>query len=381
MKILHTSDLHIGIRIYEYSMLEEQKHVLEQIVEVAKREQTDVTVIAGDVYDRSIGSDEAIGLFDDFLAALVGAGQKVIVISGNHDSAERVAYGNRLMCHSGVFMSPVYSGHIEPVVLHDEHGNVNFYPIPFVRPVSVEMFFPDSNLSSYSDAMAAVIGECNVDAKQRNVAVAHQFITNATMAGSERKTIGGLDNVDANVFDIFDYVALGHLHGAQNCGSGRVRYCGTPLKYSFSEINQDKTVTIVDMGAKGDVQITTVPLSPLRDWHNLSGTFDQLVAGAGTVNHAIADDYLRITLTDPDDVPDAIGKLRCVYPHLMELRYDNARTRNAGNALELLDNIDEKMPADYVSDLFAKQMGTALNGQQRQYVDKLIENIWKENSL
>lgn len=379
MKILHTSDLHIGIRIYEYSMLEEQKHVLEQIVEIARREQTDVTIIAGDVYDRSIGSDEAIGLFDDFLASLVGAGQKVIVISGNHDSAERVAYGNRIMCHSGVFMSPVYSGHIEPIVLSDAHGNVNFYPIPFVRPANVEMFFPESDLSTYSDAMALVVGECHVDVNQRNVAVAHQFITNAAMAGSERKTIGGLDNVDANVFDVFDYVALGHLHGAQNCGSERVRYCGTPLKYSFSEINQDKTVTIVDMGAKGDVQISTVPLSPLRDWHSLTGNFDQLVADAGSVNRAIADDYLRITLTDSDDVSDAIGKLRCVYPHLMELRYDNARTRNVGNAFELLDDVDEKLPVDYISDLFVQQMGTELNEQQRQYVDKLIRTIWKEN--
>ena len=378
MKILHTSDLHIGVRIYEYSMLEEQKHILEQIVEIARREQTDVTIIAGDVYDRAIGSDEAIGLFDDFLASLVGVGQKVIVISGNHDSAERVAYGNRIMCHSGVFLSPVYSGHIEPVALPDEYGKVYFYPIPFVRPANVGMFFPESELSTYSEAMAAVIDECHVDAAQRNVAVAHQFITNAVMAGSERKTIGGLDNVDASLFDDFDYVALGHLHGSQNCGSERVRYCGTPLKYSFSEINQDKSVTIVEMRAKGDVQISTVPLSPLRDWHSLTGNFDQLLADAGSVNSAVADDYLRITLTDPDDVPDAIGKLRCVYPHLMELRYDNARTSMVGNTFDLLDDVDEKTPADYVSELFARQMGVDLNEQQRQY-DKLIRIVWKES--
>lgn len=377
MKILHTSDLHIGIRIYDYSMLDEQRHILSQIVEIAKKEETDVTVMAGDIYDRAVGSDEAVGLFDNFLANLVqDARQKVFVISGNHDSSERIAYGSQIMRNGGVYLSPVYSGHIEPVVLPDSYGDVSFYMIPFIKPVNVESCMPESRFGSYADAMAAVVGQCGIDQSKRNVAVVHQFITNAKFAGSERKTIGGLDNIDASVFDGFDYVALGHLHSAQKCGSDKIRYSGTPLKYSFSEVNDTKSVAIVDLAAKGNVSVRTVELTPLHEWRDVRGTFDDLVAEANYRNNPNLGDYTRITLTDENDVVDALGKLRNIYTRLMELQYDNSRTRNAESFDDLCLQNNDKTPRDFVEGLFKYQNGKELNNEQNVYVNGLIAEIW-----
>lgn len=382
MRILHTSDLHIGIRVYDYSMFDEQRHVLSQIVEIAKQEKTDVTVIAGDIYDRAVGSDEAVGLFDSFLASLVqDARQKVFVISGNHDSSERIAYGSRIMRNGGVYLSPVYSGYIEPVVLSDSYGDVSFYMIPFIKPVNVEACMPGSRFDSYTDAMAAVVGQCGVDRSIRNVAVVHQFITNARVAGSERKTIGGLDNIDAGVFDSFDYVALGHLHCAQKCGSDKIRYSGTPLKYSFSEINDDKSVTIVDLANKGNVSVRTVGLTPLHEWRDVRGTFGELVAEASYRNNPYLDDYTRITLTDETDVVDALGKLRNIYTRLMELQYDNSRTRNAESFTDLCLQSHNKTPRDFVGGLFKYQNGKELSSEQSAYVNGLIAEIWGREQI
>ena len=237
MRFIHLSDLHIGKRVNEFPMLEDQEFILTKILNIIDEQKPDGVIIAGDVYDKSVPSAEAVELFDDFLVRLSKRDMKVFVISGNHDSAERIAFGGRLMDKSGIYMSPVYNGKIEPVALSDEFGDVNIYMLPFVKPSNVRRFFPESEITSYTDAVKVAIDSMNIDTAKRNILITHQFVTGATRTESEDVSVGGTDNVDVSVFDSFDYVALGHIHRSQKCGSEYIRYSGTPLKYSFSEAN------------------------------------------------------------------------------------------------------------------------------------------------
>ncbi|MBP5614106.1 MAG: exonuclease SbcCD subunit D, partial [Bacteroidales bacterium] len=377
MKILHTSDLHLGIRIYERSLLEDQKVVLAKIVETAQSEQTDVCLIAGDVFDRSVASEEAVCLFDDFLTRLKEARQKVIVISGNHDSAERIAFGNRIMNAGGLYLSPVYTGRIEPVLLEDGYGTVAFHPIPFLKPANVRPFTGKELGDDYNLAMQHVVGSCTIDRDCRNVAVVHQFITNAEPAGSERRmVVGGVDNVEASIFKDFDYVALGHLHRAQHCGEPHIRYSGTPMPYSFAESNDEKSVSIIEMKGKGNLEIKTIPITPPHAWKMLRGTFAELTDPAFYRGHGWEEAYMHITLTDEEDVYDAMGRLRSIYPNLMELRYDNSRTRSENLPVEAPDADSEKRPADFIRELYRIQNNTEMNMEQEAYLQTLIRKIW-----
>ena len=251
MKFIHMSDLHLGKRLNEFSMLEEQEAVLEQILSIVDAEAPDGVLVAGDVYDKSVPSAEAVTLFDGFLAALAARRVQTFVISGNHDSPERLAFGSRIMDAGGIHLSPVYDGRVIPITLRDEYGPVNVYLLPFVKPAHVRRFFEDEEIFSYHDAIRVAVQAMAINPDERNLLLTHQFVTGSTPGGSEEVTVGGTDNVDASVFDGFDYVALGHIHGAQNCGSERIRYCGTPLKYSFSEMNHQKSVTVVELFGKG----------------------------------------------------------------------------------------------------------------------------------
>ena len=287
MKLIHLSDLHLGKRVNEFSMLEDQAYILMKILNVIDDEQPDAVLIAGDVYDKTVPSAEAVELFDDFLVRLAsrsfrGRSLQIFVISGNHDSPERLAFGGRLMDARGVHLSPVYSGSVKPVTLSDEFGPVNIYMLPFVKPVTVRRFFPDAKIENYTDAIAAAVGSMGIDTSGRNVLIAHQFVTGAERSESEDVSVGGMDNVDVTVFDGFDYVALGHIHGPQNIGSERVRYCGTPLKYSFSEAAHRKSVTVVELGEKGSLAVRTVPLIPKRDMVDLRGRYDELMSRNST---------------------------------------------------------------------------------------------------
>ncbi len=378
MKILHTSDLHLGIRIYERSLLEDQKAVLAKIVETAQSEQTDVCLIAGDVFDRSVASEEAVCLFDDFLTRLKEAGQKVIVISGNHDSAERIAFGNRIMNAGGIYLSPVYTGRIEPVLLEDEYGTVAFHPIPFLKPANVRPFTDKELGDDYNLAMQHVVGSCTINSECRNVAIVHQFITNAEPAGSERRMVGGVDNVEASIFKDFDYVALGHLHRAQHCGEPQIRYSGTPMPYSFAEANDEKSVSIIEMKGKGNLEIKTIPITPPHAWKMLRGTFAELTAPSFFRGKGMDEAYIHITLTDEEDVYDAIGRLRSIYPNLLELQYDNSRTRSTELPEEALSAAAEKKPIEFVRELFNIQNNAEMSPEQERYLEGLIKNIWEE---
>ena len=377
MKLLHISDLHIGKRVNEFSMLEDQKHVLAQILSLADTELPAAVLIAGDVYDKSVPSAEAVQLFDEFLCALAKRRLRVFIISGNHDSPERLAFGGRLMDGSGVYISPVYSGIVDPILLEDDFGEVAFYLLPFIKPSNVRRYYEEENIESYTDAVACAIRHMEIDPARRNVIITHQFVTGATRSESETISVGGTDNVDAEVFDAFEYVALGHIHGPQPVGRPEVRYCGTPLKYSFSEADHSKSATVVELGAKGEIAISTRPLTPLRDMRKLRGSYSELVKRENYIG-TNTDDYLHITLTDEQDIPDVMAKLRTVYPNVMRLDYDNRRTRSDA-VLTAGEQTLQQTPQELFAAFYETQNGQPMTEEQQLFCSRIIERIWEEN--
>ena len=375
MKLIHLSDLHLGKRVHEVSMLEDQEYILLQILQIIDEEKPQAILIAGDVYDKSVPSGEAVTLLDDFLCRLAERKLPVLIISGNHDSPERLAFGNRLMEHSGIHISPVYDGNISPITLADEAGSVDFWMLPFVKPSHVRRFFPDEGIESYTDACRVAVKKMGIDKQKRNVLLTHQFVTGAVACDSEEISVGGSDNVDVSVFADFDYVALGHLHGPQNIGSHRVRYCGTPLKYSFSEENHHKSVTVVKLGDKGELSLELRPLIPKHDMKTLKGTFGALTNQA-FYEGVNCGDYLHITLTDEEDVPEAIGKLRVIYPNIMKLSYDNTRTR-CNRLIDAAEDVERKSPLQLFAELYEQQNNQPMSDVQANFMGELIEAIWE----
>ncbi len=411
MKFIHLSDLHLGKRVNGYSMLEDQEYILNEIKAVITAESPDAVLIAGDVYDKPVPPAEAVRLFDDFLVQLSRLGLKVFVISGNHDSPERIAFGSRLMDASGIYLSPVYDGTVTPVSLHDAYGVVDVYMLPFIKPAHVRRFYETETeqIQSYTDAMQTALSHLPLDHTHRNVLITHQFVTGSVRAESEEISVGGSDNIDASVFAPFDYVALGHLHTPQNCGqtapttaadssedeqadathdtelsadtqagATRIRYCGTPLKYSFSEAKDRKSVTVIELYEKGNLHIHTVPLKPLHDLVELKGTYDTVTARSFYEGTSWQEDYTHITLTDEEDIPDAIGKLRAIYHHLMKLDYDNKRTRSSSEITADLA-VEEKTPIQLFSDFYELQNNQPLSEDQATFLNGLIETIWEED--
>ena len=375
MKLFHLSDLHLGKRIYEYSMLEDQAFILLRILRLIDEEKPDGVLIAGDVYDKAVPSAEAVILFDRFLSDIAERDLPVFVISGNHDSPERIAFGSRIMNKKRVYLSPVYSGEVEPVVLQDTFGEVNVYMLPFIKPAHVRRLCDEAEIASYSDAVAYAVEKMKIDPAKRNVLVTHQFVTGARRSESEEVSVGGTDNVDAQMFAPFDYVALGHIHSPQNCGSDRIRYCGTPLKYSFSEAKDQKSVTVVELAEKDSVSYRTLDLIPRRDLVELKGNYDDLMLKSYYENTTWQEDYTHITLTDEEDVPDAIGKLRTVYHHLMKLDYDNRRTRS-DTVISGDTEVEEKSPIELFADFYEQQNNQPMNEAQSAFMKELIGKIW-----
>lgn len=362
MKILHTSDWHIGKRVGEYSLQEEQRHALDQIVAIAREEQPDVIVIAGDVYDRSIPSAEAMMLLDDVLVALATPPSReakqpeVLIIAGNHDSAERLAYGARLLRRSHIHLSPVYQGEIVPV----EIGGVAFYMLPYMKAAEVP----------------SVIEQMEIERSRRNILVAHQFITDAERTDSEEQVIGGLDNIDAACFEGFDYVALGHLHRAQNCGKETIRYSGTPMKYSFSEVHDRKSVTIIEVPEAGGVTVRERAIVPLHDWYDLRGTYDELTAREFYQDKGYQEGFVRVTLTDEEDIPNGQRKLKAIYHRLVELRYDNTRTRQGLSRVGSTLEVQRKQPIELLGELYQRQNGQSMSEEQQAYARQIIEKVF-----
>lgn len=376
MKFLHISDLHIGKRINEFPMLEDQKYILNQILAIAEAEQAEGVLVAGDIYDKPVPSAEAVQLFDWFLTGLAEQNRKVFAVSGNHDSPERIAFGAELMKGRGVYVSPVYDGEVASVRLQDEYGELWVYLLPFVKPASVRHVLETEGAAelpeSCHDAVRLAVERMRPDREKRNILVAHQFVTGASRCESEEIAVGGLDNVDGGVFDDFDYVALGHIHSPQSVGRDTIRYCGTPLKYSFSEAEQEKSVTVADIKEKGKVELRLIPLKPLRDMRRIRGAYMELM-NRSFYEGTNVEDYLQITLTDEEDVPDGMRRLRGVYPNLMRLVYDNSRTRQ-NREVETAEEAEKKSELELFMEFFELQNNRPMSEEQREFAEKIIED-------
>lgn len=374
MKLMHISDLHLGKRVNEMSMLEDQSYILKEILRIAQEQAIDGILAAGDVYDKTVPPAEAVQLLDWFLTEAAKQKIPVFLISGNHDSAPRLAFGAGLLDRGGIYISPVYVGKTKPVTLTDEFGKVNIYLVPFLKPSSVHRFFPEWKTDTYQEAFAAVMNNIHLDLSARNVLVAHQFFAGAVRSESEEISVGGLDVISTDILPEFDYVALGHIHRPQNIGKETVRYCGTPLKYSFSETGDQKSVTIVHLKEKGNISVETVPLKPMHDLREIRGSYEQVTL-LDRYKDTDVNDYVRVTLTDEEDIPNALGKLRVIYPNLMKLDYDNRRTREYRSAAHM-GQIKQRTPLEYFEEFYQIQNNQEMSEQQQAYLRKKIEEVW-----
>jgi len=376
MRFFHLSDLHLGIRVNEFSMLDDQWHIIREIVRLAKEHKPDAVLIAGDVYDKSVPPIDALQLLDRLLVWLNELGIAVYMIAGNHDSAERVSFAASLLEMSNVHISQVYDGKITPLSMQDEFGIINVWMLPYLKPSTVRLYFKDKEIVTYTDAVSAALGNVDVNTDSRNILLTHQFITGAVQS-EEELYVGGSENVNASLFDAFDYVALGHMHRPQNILRDTLRYSGTPLKYSLSEVNQTKSITMVDMGSKGDTRVTEIPLTPLRDMREIRGTYAEVTA-LKNYTDTKTDDYVYIVLTDENEEPDAISKIRTIYPNVMSLRYDNKRTQSDVSHITAR-SYDSKTPLDLLAELYAIQNGQPMSQDQMDYSKELLEKIREES--
>lgn len=386
MKLLHLADLHIGKRVYEYSMLEEQKSALLQAFQMAKEHQVDAVLIAGDVYDKNIPTIEGVKLFDTFLTALKAKNIPTFIISGNHDSAERLSFGRHLFENSQIYLSGTYEEEIFKKTLTDEFGEVDIYLLPFLKPQQIEVAEGEEKPKDYTEAIKLVLNRLNINKNNRNVLLAHQFVgggsADPTRTDSETQSVGGVDMVDYRVFEDFDYVALGHLHGAQHVGREEVRYAGSPVKYSFSEARQEKSATLITLGKKQpetppetngtDIIIQKLPFTPVHDMREIKGTLAQLTSPE-ILAESDCNDYLHITLTDEEEIYDVFGKLRAVYPNVMALDFDNKRTRAVGAQGLTGAVMKEKSTMELFCEFFEKQTGSSLTPMQEQIMTDIIE--------
>ena len=376
MKLLHLADLHIGKRVYEYSMLEEQKAVLMQAFRMVAEHGADAVLIAGDVYDKTIPTIEGVKLFDTFLTALKAKNIPAFIISGNHDSAERLSFGRQLFENAEIYLSGTYEDEILKKTMTDKFGEVDIYLLPFLKPQQIEVTEGEEKPQDYTEAIKLVLNRLNINKNNRNVLLAHQFVggkdASPERTDSETQSVGGVDVVDYRVFDEFDYVALGHLHGAQHVGRETVRYAGSPVKYSFSEARQVKSATLITLGEKGNITIEKLPFIPLPDMREIKGTLGQLT-NPEVLAESDCNDYMHITLTDEEEIYDVFGKLRAVYPNLMCLDFDNARTRAEGAVAPAGEVIKEKTTLELFREFFEKQAGAKLSPMQEQIMTDIIE--------
>ena len=375
MKLFHLSDLHIGKRVNEFSMIEDQKYILTQILYAADQEKPDGILISGDVYDRTIPTAEAVQVFDAFLTRLSEQKIPAFIISGNHDSAERLAFGSSLMGKSGIYFSKVYDGTVEKIPMQDAYGTVWIYLLPFLRPSTIRHALPEraEEVQSAADAVRIALEQTKIDEKERNVLLAHQFVTGAKRCDAEELQVGDVDQIPAELFASYEYVALGHIHSPQKVGRETVRYCGAPLKYAFSEAGQEKSITVVELKEKGSVDLRTIPLKPLHDLRKIRGTYLEVTAKSFYENRD-CEDYLQVTLTDEEDVPDGMAKLRTIYPNLMRLEYDNKRTRSNAE-VRAAERVEEKSELELFQEFYELQNNQSMTEVQEQFVEELLRGM------
>ena len=382
MKILHLADLHIGKVVLEQSMLEDQKYMLNQIIEKIKEENIDIVLISGDVYDRSIPPADSVKVLNNFLKILVkDLNLKVFVIAGNHDSKERLSFGSEIFAEEGLHIVADYEGKLEKITLKDEFGDLNIYMLPYVKPIEVKQYF-EEEINSYHDAVKKIIEQESIDENSRNIILSHQFVTagNEEPEKSESETLflGGTENVDVSCFNKFDYVALGHIHGPQRIGRDTARYAGTILKYSFSEVNQKKSLTIIDFKEKGNLQISLIPLTPLRDMRVIKGPIEELIKEENYIG-TNREDYIRAIITNEEPVYDAIGQIKKIYPNTLRLDIENSKTSiNSGMKLSDLDNIKKKDEVELFNEFYKFQHNKDLEDFQIEILKSVVKEVKKE---
>ncbi|MBE6659299.1 MAG: exonuclease SbcCD subunit D [Ruminococcaceae bacterium] len=378
MKFIHTSDLHIGRRLGEYGLADDQRTILSQLLSLIRTEAPDALLIAGDIYDKTVPSADAVRLLDDFLTEAAALTQ-ILLVSGNHDSPERISFGGRLIAGAGVHLCGIYDGQVHRVTFTDAWGEVHVYLLPFLRPADVRRYFPDCDTDTYDAAFGTAIAALDVNPDARNVILAHQFVTGGERSASETVSVGTADAVRAEHFDVFDYAALGHLHRAQTLHTPQgtpVRYSGSPMAYSIAESDTEKSVTVVTLGDGGSCVVETRPLTPLRRMYRLRGRYDELMALDYYRDTDYPASYVQITLTDEVDIPDALYRLRTVYPYLLRLEYDNTRT-HAEQDMTALSDADAMDPEELFAAFFHAQNGSDMDADMQEHMKALIDRLWK----
>lgn len=373
MRFLHLADLHIGIRVNGFSMLEDQTFFMDRLFRCLDRDPVDAVVLAGDIYDKADPSAEAVDLFDALLSGLADRVAHVLVIPGNHDSPERIAYAGKLLEKQGVHIAPVYQGQIREITLHDQYGPVHFFLLPFLKPSSVRRFFPEETIEDYADALSCVFAHLSLNTEERNILVSHQFVSGALRSDSEQISIGGLDAIPRSVFSAFDYVALGHIHRPQTMGEEKLRYAGSPLKYSLSEVDQEKAILFVTLGEKGELSFTRETLPKLRDMRVIQGSFKELMHPD---EEAPRDDYLQVILKEDHEIPEVLSRLRTLYPNIMRLDYENRWKQR--EETEQIPQLDLLPPLEIFSNFFQMQTGKPLTEEQEEFVSREMEEVQNE---
>lgn len=373
MKFLHLSDLHLGIRLHEQSFLEDQQFMLNKAIETVTNQNVDCVIIAGDIYDKSIPPADAIRVFDSFISTLAEMNVPVFISSGNHDSTERLSFGNTVMSKQGIYVSPVYDGTIPSVSIKDEFGDVNVWMIPFIKPANVRRFFEDTDIENYTDAMRAVISRMPIDNTKRNILICHQNIGTAEQCNS---VVGGLDMIDAAVFEPFDYVALGHIHQAYPILRDSIRYCGTVLCYDFKLCDENRGFTVINMDGDGRINKELIEFSPLHRMMKLRGQLSEITS-PDKIDSRAAQSYLHVTLTDEQEAVDAVGRLRAFYPHVLSVEYDNTRTRTE-QYIKFGGDTNEKTPYELFEEFYELQNNCSLTDGQSEIVKSIIDEVWGE---
>lgn len=377
MRFIHISDLHLGKKVYEYSMLEEQKNALWQVLATVDEEKVDGIFIAGDIYDKSIPTIEAMEVYDSFLVELSNRNIDVFIISGNHDSPERVGFGAEFFKSKRIYISKAYEGKIQYVDKEDTYGNVRIHLIPFLKPANVRRFHQEAEINDYNSAIRTVVDNMELYKEGRNIVLVHQFITGAVRSQSEESFLGGMDNIEYDLFDEFDYVALGHIHKAQAMGRQQVRYSGALVKYALDENNHVKSMTLVEIKNKGEVETRMIPIKPIHDMRCIEGTYMELTDRKNYIDTKV-DDYLHVVLKDEEDVPDALRKLRVIYPNILKLEYDNTRTRQRNSVLDR-KAIKNKEPIEYIEELYKIQNNENMSKEQALMLQRIMEDSNETN--
>jgi len=383
MKILHLADLHLGKILQEQSLLEDQEYMLNEIIDIIKEEKIETVLISGDVYDRSVPPADAVNLLDDFLRKLIKELKiKVFIISGNHDSKDRLSFGSKIFEDEGLYIESRYNGKLRKVTLDDEYGKLNIYMLPFIKPIEVRQFFEEDIENNYNTAINKIISRETIDTKERNIIMVHQFVTAGTnepeRMDSEMLSLGGIENVDVSNFDNFDYVAIGHVHGPQRIGRDTARYAGTMLKYSFSEIRNNKSVPIIDMKEKNNIDIKLIPLKPLRDMREIKGPIEELLKKEN-YEKGNTNDYIKSVITNEEPVFDAIGQIRRIYPNTLKLEIRNSKTMNGIQEQDLnLERLKKKSELELFADFYESQNNVPLDENQKEIISKVIAEVKHE---